>query len=117
MKFIIDAHLPVYWKEKLAEKGHDAIHTSELPEKNRTGDFEITRISLEENRIVITKDTDFVDSFLLHQEPFKLVLIKTGNVRLREMKRLFDKHVDSLLLALKDSALIEMYKEELLVIF
>jgi predicted nuclease of predicted toxin-antitoxin system len=55
MKFIVDAHLPFYWKTKLVEKGHDAIHTSELPRQNRTDDFEIIEISLEESRIVIKR--------------------------------------------------------------
>ncbi len=116
MKFIVDAHLPFYWKEKLVENGHDAIHTSELPDQNRTNDFEITRISLEEKRIVITKDSDFLDSFLLHHKPYKLVLVRTGNVRLIGMKQLLDEQVDSLLTALKDSSLIELYQDELLII-
>jgi hypothetical protein len=42
--------------------------------------------------------------------------VKTGNLRLGEMKLLFDKHVDSILKALQDSSLIELYEEELLII-
>jgi predicted nuclease of predicted toxin-antitoxin system len=42
----------------LFERGFDAIHTLDLPRQNVTDDLEINRISLEENRIVISKDSD-----------------------------------------------------------
>lgn len=44
MKFLVDAHLPmrlVYW---LRERGHNVIHTRELPLKNKTDDVDIIRV-------------------------------------------------------------------------
>jgi predicted nuclease of predicted toxin-antitoxin system len=63
MKFIVDAQLPKTLAYALREKGFDAIHTSELPDGNDTTDNEINRLSLPEERIVISKDADFYDSF------------------------------------------------------
>ena len=65
MKFLVDAQLPrrlCYW---LLERGHDAVHTLDLELGNRTPDLEIIRIADRDGRIVVTKDDDFVQSFLL----------------------------------------------------
>jgi predicted nuclease of predicted toxin-antitoxin system len=63
MKFIVDAHLPKALAFLLREKVYDAVHTTELPGGNDTTDAEINRLSLAENRIVISKDADFYDSY------------------------------------------------------
>lgn len=63
MKFIVDAQIPKTLAYFLREKGFDALHTSELPNGNDTTDAEINHLSLAENRIVISKDGDFYDSF------------------------------------------------------
>lgn len=59
MKFLVNAHLPRHLVQLLKDKGHDAIHTRDLPQANRTLDSEIRAISLREQRILITKDADF----------------------------------------------------------
>jgi predicted nuclease of predicted toxin-antitoxin system len=38
---------------------------------------------------VITKDSDFVDSFLLLKKPWKLLLISTGNISNKDLEALF----------------------------
>jgi hypothetical protein len=45
----------------------------DLPQQNATTDSEINAISIEQERIVVTKDRDFLDSFLLRQQPYKLL--------------------------------------------
>jgi predicted nuclease of predicted toxin-antitoxin system len=68
MKFLIDAQLPVRLSRFLQAAGYDAIHTRDLPQQNATPDTEVNTISLQESRIVITKDSDFFDSFLISRE-------------------------------------------------
>jgi uncharacterized protein (DUF433 family) len=46
-----------------------------------TTDREINEVSIRESRVVATKDSDFVDSLLLHRQPFKLLLVTTGNIK------------------------------------
>lgn len=81
MRLLVDAQLPVRLVPMLIELGHDVVHTSELPEGNRTSDREITRIANIQDRIVVTKDRDFVDGHLLSAEPRRLLLVSTGNIR------------------------------------
>jgi len=80
MKFVVDAQLPRRLARQLAAAGHDAAHSLDLPLGNRTPDEEITTLALREDRVVATKDSDFVTSFLLRGEPRKLLLISTGNI-------------------------------------
>ena len=85
MKFIVDAQLPYGIALFLRDKGFDAIHTNDLPDKERTKDSQIRNIAVTENRIVVTKDYDFVDSYILRKIPEKLLIITTGNIRNKQM--------------------------------
>lgn len=88
MNFLIDAQIPRRAAKWLAEAGHDAIHTLDLPHGNRTTDDQINHIAERENRVVVTKDADFVDSHLLRGRPPKLLLVSTGNISNGELERL-----------------------------
>ncbi len=46
----------VHW---LRDRGHDVIHTRELPLKNKTEDSDIIQLSVQQDRTVISKDEDF----------------------------------------------------------
>lgn len=80
MKFIVDAHLPKKLSLLLSWKGYDSLHTLDLPNKNKTKDSEINQISLDEKRVLISKDLDFIESLLISNKPYKLVYIATGNI-------------------------------------
>ena len=69
MKFLVDAQLPARLAWFLSNVGHDALHTSELPEGNRTADVRIAELADEESRVVLTKDQDFRDGYLLRGSP------------------------------------------------
>ncbi len=68
---------------------------------NRTPDKLINDLSIKEQRIVITKDSDFMDSFLLYKKPYKLLLISTGNLRNVELEMLFQTNIETLKQAFK----------------
>jgi predicted nuclease of predicted toxin-antitoxin system len=80
VNFLIDAQLPWRLAYRLRDAGHDVLHTLDLPAGNRTTDAEINELSTRNSRMLITKDTDFVDSFLLFHRPYKVLLISTGNI-------------------------------------
>lgn len=80
MRFLVDAQLPRRLAAWLASEGHDALHTTELPSGNRTTDDEITHPADADDRVVVTKDADFVDSHVLRGRPRRLLLIATGNI-------------------------------------
>ena len=56
MKFLVDAQLPYGVALFLRDMGFDALHTNDLPDKERTSDSQIRSITISDNRIVITKD-------------------------------------------------------------
>lgn len=59
MKFLIDAQLPPSLKQLFVENGFDCVHTLDLELGNETSDKTINRLSVAEQRIVITKDSGF----------------------------------------------------------
>ena len=89
MKLIIDAQLPRRLVTLLQQAEHDAIHTLDLAQGNRTPDRQINEMSVSGQRVVVTKDSDFVASFVLRQEPWKLLLVSTGNIPNDELLSLF----------------------------
>jgi predicted nuclease of predicted toxin-antitoxin system len=80
MKFLIDAQLPRRFCLWITAAGHEALHTLDLPSRNCTTDNEILDLAEQQDRIVITKDDDFVQSYLLNGRPAKLLLVSTGNI-------------------------------------
>ncbi|HYX06297.1 MAG TPA: DUF5615 family PIN-like protein [Bacteroidales bacterium] len=113
MKFIVDAQLPKSLSDFLKEKGFDSIHTLELPDKNRTGDKIINEISKEQERIVISKDLDFLESYLVKSEPERLVLVKTGNIPNKYLLEIFSKNLNLIVEMLKRSKLVEISKTDI----
>lgn len=81
MKFLIDAQLPSAIADYFP--GHDVIHTSSLIDGNNTKDHVINNFSIAEERILITKDSDFYYSYL---SPYKLLLVSLGNMRISHLK-------------------------------
>jgi predicted nuclease of predicted toxin-antitoxin system len=99
VNFLVDAHLPRRIARRLQEAGHDTCHTLDLPNGNQTPDAEINTISLREQGVVITKDADFVNSFSLKHEPYKLLLISTGNIKNADLETLLLTHLSSMVAA------------------
>lgn len=106
MKFLIDAQLPPVLKFVFTNRGYEAIHTLDLPQKNDTSDHQILEIAIENNYILITKDKDFYNSFLLKRQPDKLIMVKAGNIRIKELKNIFEQNFDKLIQLLKYKDLV-----------
>lgn len=81
MKFLVDAHLPRRLAKWLAGQGCDALHTLDLPQANASTDDEVTDFADRDGRVVVTKDSDFVQSHILRSRPQRFWLISTGNMR------------------------------------
>jgi predicted nuclease of predicted toxin-antitoxin system len=72
MKFLIDAQLPPVLKFVFLNRGYEAYYTLDLPRKNDTSDQEILILAEKEEYILITKDKDFYNSFVLKHQPQNL---------------------------------------------
>jgi predicted nuclease of predicted toxin-antitoxin system len=80
MRFLVDAQLPKKLSIFLKNLHYDSIHTLDLPDKNYTKDSQINQITLEQNRILISKDLDFIESMMISDKPYKLIYVSTGNI-------------------------------------
>lgn len=108
MKFLVDAHLPRRLCGMLAQHGHDAKHTLDLPAGNATKDRVINQISFDEQRVVVSKDTDFFYTHLLQGRPWKLLLVKTGNISTRDLQELFERNLPAIEAAFQSHTLVEV---------
>jgi len=112
VKFIVDAQLPKLLSDFLRRNGFDSIHTLELPNKNATKDKEIIEIAGKENRVVISKDVDFLESFLLKSIPEKLVMVKTGNIPNEDLIQIFYNNLNIIIEMIERSNLLEISKTD-----
>jgi predicted nuclease of predicted toxin-antitoxin system len=115
MKFFVDANLPLGLALRLRELGFDTIHTDDLPNKERTSDQEIRQVSIEQHRVVITKDSDFLDSHLIQGIPGKLLFITTGNIVNKDLLKLIEKYFETIIQLLDIYDLIEINNDEIIV--
>ncbi len=90
-----------------------AVHTLDLPHQNRTTDSEINKISIEEQRVVILKDLDFIESLLISDKPYKLIYISTGNITNKRLLEIFSQNIDKIVAYTKDYRLIEVTNENI----
>lgn len=76
----------------------------------------INDLSVGDQRVVISKDTDVYYSHLLLQRPHKLLLIRTGNIRTRELKAIFDAHLAEIVQALEANSLVELDRSKVRIV-
>lgn len=115
MNFLVDAQLPRRLCAWLREAGHDVRHTLDLPQGNRTPDSVILDIAKRENRVVVTKDDDFVQSYLISGRPEKLLLIATGNIDNAELETLLRANRPAIFNALEQGRFVEINRTALTV--
>ena len=56
MKLLVDAQLPARLAVLLRERGNDALHTSDMPDGNRSTDRQIAERVDADARVLVTKD-------------------------------------------------------------
>ena len=115
MNFLVDAQLPRRIARHLSEAGHDAVHTLDLPVGNRTSDTEIIAVALREDRVVVTKDADFVTSFVVNRQPEKLLLISTGNITNDQLAALLLPNLAVIVATFAEHSFVELTRTTLIV--
>jgi predicted nuclease of predicted toxin-antitoxin system len=75
---------------------------------NRTKDSAINDLSLNDGYVVIPKDSDFVESFLLQRKPWKLLLVSTGNIITADLEVLFGASLDKIVIGFDTFDFIEL---------
>ena len=115
MRFLVDAQLPRRLCEWLTEAGYDALHTLDLPLGNRTTDNEILNVAERDQRIVVTKDDDFVQSFMITGRPASLLLVSTGNIANDKLENIVKDHVAEIAHAFASASFVELGRDSLTV--
>jgi predicted nuclease of predicted toxin-antitoxin system len=115
VKFLVDAQLPLRLARFLSVSGHDVVHSSELPDGNRTSDGVLSRQADADGRVMVTKDRDFEVSHLLHGVPAQLLLITTGNISNNALLDLIRTHLGAIEAAFAESSYIELSSVALVV--
>lgn len=115
MKFLVDAQLPARLARFLNDAGHDALHSSELADGNRTTDVRIAEVADGEGRVVVTKDRDFRDGHLLSRSPRRLLVVATGNITNAALLALFEVNLGAVVGALGDADFVELGPETMVV--
>ena len=67
MKFLVDAQLPYRLKVWLSATGFYTIHTTDLPAQSLSSDMDVVQVADAEDRIVISKDSDFLKLHILRK--------------------------------------------------
>ena len=115
MKFIVDEQLPASLVRWLETEGHSAIHATSLGTGTKISDLDICQKSMADERVVISKDVDFFNRFLLKNEPWKLLYLTTGNIPNRELLQLFQANFPKILEMLATADVIELNQQNLLI--
>lgn len=78
MNFLVDAQLPPALARWITSQGHRAVHVFDLG-FHIAADPVIWQRAEGDESVIITKDEDFVDRWLLSEQPVRLVWIRKGN--------------------------------------
>lgn len=115
MKFLIDAQLPRRIAYDLRAAGHETLHTLDLPQGNRTTDAELIAIAARDERIIVSKDADFVNSFVLMRQPSRLLLISTGNIRNADLEALLLAKLPAIEAAFNGANFVELTRHAIII--
>ena len=87
MKFLVDVQLPRGLCIGLAARGHEAVYVADVLSPSAL-DVEIARLAIAEDRIVLTKDSDF--ALFEMQAGLRVVWLRVGNITNRAFIRWLD---------------------------
>ena len=96
MKFLCDVHISLKTVKFLTSKGYESVHINTVLDKWFTKDTIIAKYVDDNDFILVTKDTDFRDSFFLKNSPKKLVKINLGNISNLELIKIIDANLDKI---------------------
>lgn len=115
MKFLCDVHISLKFVKHINNLGFECIHINSILDKWFTIDSKIAKFSDENDYILITKDFDFKNSFLVNKSPKKLIKINLGNISNTKLIEIFNLNLNKIksINDRHDSFMLEMDKDYL----
>ncbi len=100
-RFLVDVNLPKRFSFFNSEK---FIHISDINPKMT--DTEIWNYALKNNLVILTRDADFYNRYLLFVKSPKIVFFQLGNISLKDLHKYFNKNWDLIIKKLENGNLI-----------
>jgi len=114
MKFLCDVHISYKIVKLFVSLGYESLHVNNILEKWYTKDRDICEYADKNDLILISKDSDFRDSFFVNKTPKKLIKINLGNISNQELSQVFTTNIKAIeKISLKSSFLIELDMENI----
>jgi predicted nuclease of predicted toxin-antitoxin system len=101
MRFLVDQQLPPALSRWLADAGHDSVHVSMIG-FDAADDAAVWSWAQRENRIVVSKDEDFLFLANRPKEAGRLLWVRLRNCRRETLLAAFNQALDSALAAFAD---------------
>ena len=96
MKFLCDVHISIKLTKHINNQGFECTHINTILDKWFTTDSTIAKFSDLNDFILITKDFDFKNSFLVQKSPKKLIKINLGNISNTQLIKVFDHFISEI---------------------
>ena len=96
MKFLCDVHISIKIVKRIEQLGYVAQHVNNILDKSNTKDQDIAKYVDDLDLILITKDQDFRNSYLLNRSPNKLIKINLGNISNKELLLIIENHINAI---------------------
>lgn len=106
MNLLIDENFPLQLGKGFAD---NTIHATDIG-KGLT-DQDLWQAARERESILVTKDADFFDRLLMQGPPPKVIWIRTGNVKRKDLEEHFRFHWKTILKTLESSDLVQLFSD------
>lgn len=110
MRFLIDEQLPSLPVDVLVGRGYEETHVTTLSTNRRVFDSLIVQQSTDSGFVVVTKNVDFLNSYLIKGLPKKIIYVAAGTVKNRELLSLFRQHIVEITNQLNAHNVVEINK-------
>lgn len=107
-KFLVDANLPYYFNIWHSD---EYIHQFDINPKSK--DEEIWQYSKSKNLTIITKDSDFSNKIIFSEPPPKVIHIRIGNMKIKELNIFLSKIWGEVLELNKNYKLVNVFLDRL----
>lgn len=116
-KWLIDTQLPPKLVNIFIDLGHDAVHTKSYAHGVFLTDADIRKLALNEERIIITKDSDFYNNHFKNAMMPPILYLRLGNISNKDLISLLKNNLSSIISALEGDARLIMIENSNLYIF
>ena len=110
IKFIVDTQLPPRLAHYITSLGYQTTHTTFYENGHLLDDKTIIIIAKEEDRTIITKDSDFLDNYVINGSPPKVLVLEFGNISNKDLLKLFENYFDEVIISFEQGNDIVLFR-------